>query len=276
MSSLALALMTKGDVGDPLPTVFERLAWYGAHIRRGQLTLIAAGSGVGKSSLITYMAMTMEDERGKIPTLYFSADSDVMTFGMRAGAMAAGIYLTEAEKLIKRQDPEFLELLHEATSHIWVCFDPGPTPKDIEDEMQAYALVHGEYPSLVVVDNLMDVKTGLSKQEGDDAALNFLKQLAGRTGAAVVVLCHVVATGTERDVDGKTQIVDYVSGKVPIPLKGLMNKIDKRPRLILSLYEHSPTTLGVCILKNNNGKRDPDGNLQVIIPFVKEKMWFRR
>lgn len=276
MSSLALSLKKKGSVGEPLPTVFQKLADYGAHIRQGQLTLIAAGSGVGKSSLITFIALGMQDEAGPIPTLYFSADSDIMTFGMRAGSMIANEFLTVTEKKLLEEDEAFLQTIHQATKHIWVCFDASPSPKDIEDEIECYALLHGEYPRLIVVDNLMDIRTGLERAQADDAALNFLKQTATRTGAAVVVLCHVVASGYGTDEDGKPVVQDYVSGKVPIPLKGLMNKIDKRPRLILSLYEYNPTTLGVCILKNNNGRRDADGNLQVLIPFVKEKMWFSR
>lgn len=276
MGSLALSLKKKGGTGDPLPTVFQRLSDYGAHIRQGQLTLIAAASGVGKSSFITFISLAMENEDGKIPTLYFSADSDIMTFGMRAGAMVSGSQLSDAEKKIIGQDAEFLSALHESTSHIWISFDSSPSPKDIEEEAECYALVHGEYPKLIVIDNLMDVRTGIEGAAGHDAALAFLKQLATRTNAAVVVLCHVVASGYETDEDGRSSVVDYVSGKVPIPLKGLMNKVDKRPRLILSLFEHSQTTLGVCILKNNNGRRDPDGNLQVVIPFIKESMWFSR
>ena len=68
----------------------------------------------------------------------------------------------------------------------------------------------------------------------------------------------------------------YADGKTPIPLSGLMNKIDKRPRLILTLYEADVSVLGICIVKNNNGKRDAEGNLQVLIPWVKEKMWLGR
>lgn len=276
MGSLALSLRRKGFTGEPLPTVFQRLSDYGAHIRQGQLTLIAAASGVGKSSFITFISLAMENEDGRIPTLYFSADSDIMTFGMRAGAMIGDIQLTDAEKKISGEDADFMSKLHDQTSHIWVSFDSSPSPKDIEDETECYSLVKGEYPKLIVIDNLMDIRTGMEGAAGHDAALAFLKQLATRTNAAVVVLCHVVASGYGTDEDGHTTVVDYVSGKVPIPLKGLMNKIDKRPRLILSLYEHSQTTLGVCILKNNNGRRDPDGNLQVVIPFIKESMRFFR
>lgn len=276
MASLALSLKKKGSVGEPLPTVFKKLSDYGAHIRQGQLTLIAAGSGVGKSSLITFMALAMEDGGRAVPTLYFSADSDVMTFGMRAGSMISGEYLVDVERMILEGDESFLSQMHIATQHIWVTFDSSPSPQDIEDEVEVYALVHGEYPRLIVIDNLMDIRTGMEERQGQDQALNFLKQIATRTGAAVVVLCHVVASGYGTDEDGKTVVQDYVSGKVPIPLKGLMNKIDKRPRLILSLYEVNPTTLGVCILKNNNGRRDAEGKLQVLIPFIKEKMWFSK
>jgi hypothetical protein len=276
MVNLALALTSRGDVGEPLPPVFTGLATYGAHIRRGQLTLVAAGSGVGKSSLLTFIAMAMEGEDGRIPTLYFSADSDVMTFGMRTGAMIADIRLFEAERLIRVGDTNFLQQIQRETQHIWVCFEPSPSPKDIEDEVTAYALVNGQYPELIVIDNLMDVKTGMAKGEGDDAALSFLKQLAGRTGAAVVALCHVVAGTMRKDDSGKSQYVDYVNGTAPIPLSGLMNKIDKRPRLILSLYKETETLLGVCILKNSNGRADPDGNLRIFIPFLREKMWFKR
>lgn len=223
------------------------------------MSLIAAASGVGKSSIITYMAMNMEDGDERIPTLYFSADSDITTFGIRAATMASqGLTTRDVEALLLERDPGMYATLEEATNHIWVCFDPSPSCKDIQDEVDAYAMVTGHYPSLIVVDNLMDVQTGMEERQGQDAVLDYLKQLAGTTQAAVVVLCHVIG--------------EYANGTTPIPLTGIMNKIDKRPRLILTLYEEGPTTLGVCIVKNNNGRRDAEGNLRVYIPWVKEYM----
>lgn len=250
---------------------------YGAKIRQGQLTLVAAGSGVGKSSIITFIAMNMwTKDRQRVPTLYFSADSDVTTFGIRAGTMAIEeAFTADIEKKILSKDQETLEKIQESTSHMWVCFDSAPSCKDIQDEVDAYALVNGEYPQLIVVDNLMDVRHGTDERMGQDAILDFLKQLASAAQAAVVVLCHVVAMGKGKDENGRVIDVDYASGKHPIPLSGIMNKLDKRPRLILTLFEADTTVLGVCIVKNNNGRRDAEGNLQVHIPWIKEKMWLQ-
>jgi hypothetical protein len=221
------------------------------------------------------MAMKMQDrELERVPTLYFSADSDVTTFSIRAGAMAThGLSTGEVEERLLRKDPEILRSIDEATKHIWVCFDSTPDGHDIQNELDAYAMVTGDYPALIVVDNLMDIQTGgFEERQGQDAVLSFLKQLATRTSAAVVVLCHVVATGWEVDGSGKRQQVDYASGKVPIPLSGLMNKIDKRPRLILTIYEMDENGLGVCVVKNNNGRRDAEGKLQFRIPRISESM----
>lgn len=238
--------------------------------------MVAAASGVGKSSLLTFVALAMRDsEDNKVPTLYFSADSDVTTFGIRAGTMAVeNLFTIDVERLLLNRDEGIIEKIQEETSHIWVSFDSSPTPKDIESEVEAYAIINGIYPKLIIVDNLMDVRNGMEDtRKGEDMVLEFLKFLASRTQAAVVVLCHVVATGKGRDDKGKQIDIDYASGKFPIPLSGLMNKIDKRPRLVLTLYEVDANVLGVCIVKNNNGRRDADGNLQVHIPWIKEKMW---
>lgn len=278
MQTLSLNLVAKGPEGEPLPSIFPGLERYGAVIRQGQVTLIAAASGVGKSSFITYVAMHMKDiDHDLIPTLYFSADSDVTTFGIRAGTMATtGLSTREVEGLLLSRDPWILEQIEMATDHIWVCFDSSPDGHDISNEIDAYAMVTGEYPKLIIIDNLMDVQTGgLEERAGHDAVLNFLKQVATRTQAAVVVLCHVVAKGRAYD-NGRQIDVDYASGKHPIPLSGLMNKIDKRPRLILTLYEVDTNLLGVCIVKNNNGRRDAECGLQAHIPWVMERMAFSK
>jgi len=279
VQTLSLNLTTKGPEGEPLPPVFPGLETYGALIRQGQVTLVAGASGVGKSSFITWIAMRMKDiELDRVPTLYFSADSDVTTFGIRAGTMATeNLSTRDVERLILSKDPWILEQIEEATNHIWVSFDSTPDGYAIANEVDAYAMVTGEYPKLIVIDNLMDVQTGgFEERAGQDAVLSFLKQLATKTQAAVVVLCHVVATGRALDDKGRQVIVDYATGKVPIPLSGLMNKIDKRPRLILTLFEVDTNRMGVCIVKNNNGRRDAEGNLQVHIPWIQERMTFLR
>lgn len=238
--------------------MFPQLEREGVKFRRGQVTLVAAAPGGGKSALATTLALY-----AGAPTIYFSADSDKMTFGSRIMASALQIFLSEAEELLLNKDETALRKLDEFTNHIWVNFDPSPTPKDIDEEIDCFAYIYGDYPHLVVVDNLMDVSLyGTDERMGHDAIVDFCRQLARRTGAAVLILCHV--TGA------------YTDGTEVIPRSGLMNKIDKRPRLILTLHRYETNGLGVSVVKNSNGPAEADGSLMVVIPWLPEKSWFSR
>jgi len=256
IQTLGLSLRTKGEEGRPIPTVFKQLADVGAHIRRGQVTLVGSAPGGGKSGLLTKIAT-----ESKVPTLYFSADSDKGTFGIRVVSSTLNVMTDVAEELLIEKDEDALAAVDDDTGHMWVNFDSSPSPKDISDETDVFATVYGSYPVLIVVDNLMDVSTpGMLPVEGHDKILDFCKQLARRTEAAVVVLCHV--TG------------QYTDGLERIPRSGLINKIDKRPRLILTLYHVGPTLLGVCVVKNSNGRASSDGSMEVHIPVIWEKGFY--
>lgn len=226
--------------------------------RRGQVTLIAAAPGGGKSALATTLALY-----ARVPTLYFSADSDKMTFGARAMAATLQMTLNEAEEFLLERDEDTFIKLDELTQHMWVNFDPAPTPKDIDEEIDCFAHIYGDYPHLVVVDNLMDVNLyGTDERSGHDAVVDFCRQLARRTGSAVLILCHV--TGA------------YTDGSEVIPRSGLMNKIDKRPRLILTLHHYDTNGMGVSVVKNSNGPAESDGSLMTVLPWVPEKSWLGR
>lgn len=265
MQTLGLSLRTRGDEGQPLPSVFHQLDVLGAKPRMGQLTLIAAAPGGGKSAIATFLALMMRWSDGSnVPTLYFSADSDRMTFGMRAMAGTLNIVMDDAEEILLARDPDGMIALDEATRHMWVDFDASPSPRDLDDETEAFAYVYGSYPQLIVVDNLMDVNTGgMQERDAHDAVLDYCKRLARRTSAAVLVLCHV--TG------------EYTDGKKVIPRSGLINKIDKRPRLILTLHQADTNLLGVSVVKNSNGRADSSGvGVLTYIPVMWEKSWFGR
>jgi len=267
MKTVSLALKSIGDEGQPLPAVFRGLHQLGAEIRRGQVTLIAAASGGGKSTLATYLSLSMNYGNGsKVPTLYFSADSDRMTFGKRVAASVLRSYSAEAERLITERNQEFLNKLDEETRHMWVSFDEAPTPVDIDTEVNSFALVYGQFPHLIVVDNLMDVSIGDTTKTGHDLVVDFCRRLARRTQSAVIVLCHV--TGIDRDGGY------YSDGKVPIPKSGLMNKIDKSARLILTLFQPQPGVMEVCVVKNTGGRADSQCSVSVRVPYLPERGWF--
>lgn len=265
MQTLGLSLRAKGREGEPLPPVFPQLEAMEAKIRRGQVTLIAAAPNGGKSALATTIAL-FSDYTGfgdRVPTLYFSADSDKMTFGVRAMAAVLNIHTSVAEGLLLEKDEDAISKLDSFTDHMWVNFDSSPSPKDIDEEVDCFAYIYGEYPHLVVIDNLMDVSLyGLDERTGHDAVVDFCRQLARRTSAALLVLCHVVGA--------------YTDGVDVIPRSGLMNKIDKRPRLILTLHKPTNNVLAVSVVKNSNGPAESDGSFMTDIGWIPERCYLAR
>lgn len=252
------------DRGIPLPVVFQGLGDVGALIRRGQVSLIASAPGGGKSAIATHLAL-FQDYTGEgdyVPTMYFSADSDESTLGDRATAAIVNKDTRTVHDLLQKGDDPTWKRQEEATSHIWMNFNPCPTLDDIEMEVEAYAYAIGDYPHFIVLDNAMNIDTGGSAM--DMASLYTVMEgahmLARRTGAHVMVLHHV--TG------------EFTNGDIIIPRSGIMGKIDKLPRLILTLYKVMDGIMGVSVVKNSNGAADAQGNLQIQVPWLPHRSWF--
>lgn len=265
MQTLSLALRNKGEEGEPLPTVFKQLDALGVKFRRGWLHLIGAAPGGGKSALMSFMSLVMRDDDNQpIPTLYFSADNDILTFSCAAGAVALQTHTTDIEERIEYGDPDVVDAIESFTKHLWINFDAAPTPQDIHEELLAFANVYGDWPHLIVVDNLMDVEGSSGGFENErttqDGILNFLKVKARETKAATVVLCHV--TG------------EHTNGTKPIPRDGLMNKIDKRPQVVLTMFQPTHTKIAISAVKNRRGRGRADGTHYTEIPWLPEMAWF--
>lgn len=267
MSNLTLAMRARGAEGEPLPPVFKQLETLGAKVRRGQVTLIAGAPGGGKSAVATHIAVNA-DYTGygdRVPTLYFSADTDRHTLGVRIGAGILNQNLLNVEEMLKRDDSGVWEEIAEATEHMTFNFDPAPSLTDIDDEVEAYAVVHGEYPHLIVIDNLMNVTgadgEGTQQYIVQDRVIEWLCQIARQTGAAVVVLHHVKG--------------QYEDGITPIPFSGLMNNVGKRPRLVLTLYRIQDNILGICVVKNSSGRADASAQSVVAsVGWMPERSFF--
>ena len=69
----------------PLPDVWHALSAKQIKFRRGQVCMVAAAPNAGKSMFALIYAM-----KAKVPTLFFSADTDTTTVMMRAAAAASG------------------------------------------------------------------------------------------------------------------------------------------------------------------------------------------
>jgi hypothetical protein len=255
------------EEGIALPSVFPSLERAGVKFRRSQLSLVAAAPGGGKSAFAAYEAVKAaygEFEEDPVPTLYFSADTDKKTLGSRITASVTRLTVDDAERKLDEGDPGVWSTLEVNTNHIWFSWDRGPNLEDIENEVEAFAHVMGDWPHKIVVDNLKNVYTEEVGEAGEhiryDRVLDYLHQLAGITGAHIMVLHHV--TGY------------YEIGNVPIPLSGILGKVTKPFGLILTLYRAWDSMLGICVVKNRTGKASADGSHVIYMPYNLERMQF--
>jgi hypothetical protein len=266
MQTLSLALRNSEDVGHALPSVFPSLEKIGAKFRRGQLSLIAGGPGTGKSAIASYIAVNSAyGEFGEIPvpTLYFSADTDKRTLGNRIAASVANETVDNAEKLLDQKHRGFMSILSDNTQHIWFSWNNGPNLQDIQDEVEAFAHATGEWPHLIVIDNLKNIwvdSDGGGEHVRYDRVLDFLHELAGYTNAHILVLHHVNGI--------------YEDGDQPIPLSGILGKVTKPFRLIITLYRPGENQIGLSIVKNSTGRMDQSGKLSVYLNIDLERQQF--
>lgn len=263
MFTLGQSVFIKGHAGDPLPAVWDALEQKGTRFLRGQLSLVCAGPGVGKSAMILTYAL-----KAKVPTLYFSADSDAFTQLSRSLSILTGWNMEKTAALVRSGD---LGDSREMFSDIPIRFNYGasPSPEQIEVSMRAYEEVYGDFPALVIVDNITNVRTGGDNDEdpfsGLESLMDYLHDMARQTSACVVGLHHV--TGPFNDADK------------PIPLSGVKGQITRVPELILTLHKESDgfgaDLLNISTVKNRAGKADPSGNDYVCLEFAGDTMQIR-
>ncbi len=239
MPSLRQAARVRGSAGEQIPDVFPTLAALEVQLWRGSMHVLASAPGGGKSVFAVTTAL-----RSRVPTLYLVCDDNETRTLTRV--------IQAAQQIDKHSAREALEtgglLAREVLDTIdWVRFDfpSSPSMEEIRDRVWAFGEIYGEFPHLIVVDNLMDVVEDQSSASYSEAEQN-LAGLARAANAAVLVLAHV--TGS------------YESGHEVIPMSGLMFKPSKKASLVLSMAMGAmDDELFVSVLKNRDGPRDPAG-----------------
>lgn len=257
MFSLIQSKRARGHAGEPLPTVFRTLTEAETVFRLGQLVLVVAGPGTGKSAFVLTLAL-----QSKVRALYFSADSDAFEQLVRAICVLTGSTVDAARAAVLQDN---LGPIEPALAGIPVrmIYDASPTLDDIEDAVKAYVQLYGEYPELIVVDNITNVRTD-SIEEGSqrlEDLMDWLHTTARVTGACVIGLHHV--TGGYNDADK------------PIPLSGIRGQLGRVPEMVLSLFSPSPDRIGVSTVKNRGGKKDASGKTYVELVFQGDRMSIR-
>ncbi len=241
--------------------IFEK---YKIVFRRGQLVLIAAGPGTGKSALALTQAV-----RSRVPTLYMSADSDAFTQVSRSFSIHTGLTMNETEKYA-RGEPVLASTLEKAkdlnTIPIRFNFLAAPTLANLERSMEAFDELYGEYPALTVVDNITNVRNGTEDNAenpfgGLEVFLDYANEMARETQSCVIGLHHVNGP--------------YNDQNKPIPMSGVKGQIGRVPQMILTLFRSGPGTVGVSPVKNRGAKFDASGEWYAELDFDGSTMTFK-
>ena len=228
----------------PLPDVWKDLALKQIKFRRGQVCMVAAAPNAGKSMFALIYAV-----KAKVPTLFFSADTDTATVMMRAASHLSGHsqLLVEGNLTSNRH---YYDKHLDNMSNIQFVFDSSPSLDDIELEIKAYVELFGIPPELIVIDNLMNV---VAESDNEWAGLRAIMvdfhDMARKTEACVMVLHHV----SEQSEYGKTTF--------PPARRAIHGKVSQLPALILTLgFDPLDGTLKVAPVKNRFGPHTADGS----------------
>lgn len=200
-----------------------------------------AAPGAGKSQLWANLAQRM-----KVPTLYWSGDTDNVDVTLRTLAMWLGYTVSEVEERLKDTAWRALmfDQLGDKSDHIDWVFDPVINGKAIGERMNAFAEVHGTYPHLVVVDNLSNAVADPEREYAETkVVMSSVQQLARKSKAHIAVLHHA---------NGK-----YEDTTIPIPQSGASQNPFKTVELGLTLWRPYPDRMAVAPVKNRGGLSDP-------------------
>lgn len=229
--------------GRVLPLVFSPLEQAGIRPRLGTVCMIAAVPGAMKSMLALYWTARMN-----LPTLFFSADTDAYESTKRAAAMVSGDTQDVVEHNLNNGDTDRYFNVLDTLNLRWV-FETDPTYLDLELETAAFAEVHGEFPKVIVIDNLMNV---VGDNENEFASMRdttkALKRLVRITDAAVFVLHHMQET--EKDTSK------------PPARNRLQGKVSQLPEIILSIARNGDE-MRISPVKNRFGPGDASGETYV-------------
>jgi hypothetical protein len=221
--------------------------------------MLAAESGNAKTMLALKWVAAM-----KLPALFFSADTDPNTMAVRSGAMVTGEPQSTVEDGLRgdKRD-EYADCLNDVGHIRWV-WESDPTYTDIVMETMAFAETYGDFPRVIVIDNLMNlVAENDNEWSGMRDHTRALHRLVRVTDAACFVLTHMSET-------------DNRGGQYSPPAKNrIQGKISQLPEMILSLlYDQSLQELKIACVKNRFGPGDPSGQTYSTIIFDAERVQF--
>lgn len=244
MRSLTHVISGDGPKAQALPDVYPPLSARDIKFRRGQVVMIAAQPNGGKSMLALHYLI-----HSGVDGLYISADTDPTTTMLRAAATILGKTMSEVEHACSTDSGLVFvqEALDGLQERIRFCFDPSPSINDIAMEIEAWNSLFGQPPTLLVVDNLMNIVSGNDNEfmamREHCVALHHISRV---TNSSVWVLHHVSENESR--------------ATMPAPRRALHGKVSQLPEMILTLaMDPHSNQLKICAVKNRHGPHDATG-----------------
>jgi len=258
--TLARLAVQRRAAAQPLPVVFPSLDRFGIRPQRATVTMIAAPPGSGK----TLLALTLVQKMG-LPTLFLSADTDENTIMTRAASLLTNAPQSEIREALRTvSGANYYADVLQGMGHVRWEFNDSPTYLDLEKSVCAFAEAWGDFPQVVVVDNLMNL---VGDNENEWMALRestkVLKRITRIAGSAVFAVHHM----SESD-----RAMDH-----PSPRRAVQGKINQLPELIISLW--SDLEVGgefkLAAVKNRWGPQDHTGERYATLFLDADRMqWY--
>jgi hypothetical protein len=210
----------------------------GIEVCKGQLSLIAAPPGAGKSTL----AMNLMVRTG-VPTLAFLLDTDQLSAAARFGAIITGDQFSQVKANIDAYSDTLSSLRD--TQVVFHAEDMD----QIRLQVDAFEQRYGLPPDLVVVDNIGNLASAMDNEWALTKALCLELDLLARE-----MQCAVLACAHMTDMETTT----------PAGRTKLLGKVSQYPRLILSIgYNPATWEYKISAVKNSSGPSDMSGSSPV-------------
>lgn len=225
------------DLGKFLPGL-------GAKVRKlipGQLVVVLASTGVGKTAILQSMAKAANP----LPTLFFELELPAEDMFERFVQMEIGCYASDIEEEYKTLSKPIYKH-YKGLSHILVCPDSGLTVTEIESLIDRSELKLGRRPVVVFVDYIGLIAPGKSatkRYEAISDAAEQLKVIAKRTNTIIIMSSQVHRPNEKK----KGVEVSLNDGKDS-------GSIENSAGLVLGAWRPDRDKLVLKILKNTKGR----------------------
>lgn len=238
MYSLAKFASRGRPLRRPLPDPYGVFALRNIRFRPGATSMIAGKPGSFKSVLaLNLLARWAKADQSAV---YFSADSDEYTVARRMAGILTGASPEKIEMdFLAGNYAAYMGALESLGN---VRFEYRTLDIDeIAERLAAYETVHGDFPDVVFIDNLMNYVESAGEWERMRDMTRELDALARETKSHICVLHHASE--------------GYGDPYLPPARTAVQGKVTQLARLVLTVGANGNVLLVACV-KNTNGPQD--------------------